>query len=121
MTNKKVYVIDDEIDILDAINIILSEAGFEVTTSTSFTSVNQILKVNPDIILLDLLLIGTNGKDVCSQIRRHWLGKLIPIILVSAHPENKLQAYVKQCHANGFLQKPFDIEVLVNTVKKHLA
>ncbi len=118
--SKTVYVIDDEKDILEAISIILKDGGYTVITDTQFITAKKILDHKPDIILLDLLLIGANGKEICTQIRSQRQGKHVPIILVSAHPETKLQEYSKECQATGYLQKPFDIDVLLYTVRKHV-
>jgi len=84
---KKIYIIDDVPDILEALSVILTDAGYEVTTAEQFEGVNQILDTKPDLILLDLLLIGTSGTSICENIKKTRAGKKIPILMISAHPQ----------------------------------
>ena len=116
---KKILIIDDETSILDTMKIILEAEGYEVVTYDSPPTLAQINHVKPDIIFLDLLLKGTNGKAVCLNLKGNEITKDIPVIMISAHTKPMLLEAANSCGAEGYLTKPFDIDVLYETVKKH--
>jgi len=117
---KKILFIDDEKDILEAVKIILESENFLVKTATDISSINDILQFDPDLLLLDVVLDGKSGKDICIALRGSKKGKDIPIIMLSAHPMTQLKTLFSESGATEFLQKPFDMHVLITTVKKYL-
>ena len=69
---KKILIIDDEIHILELLKLNLEIYGYEVfTTDTGNNVMSLIEKINPNIILLDLMLPGMNGIDICKKIRNN--------------------------------------------------
>ncbi len=116
---KKVLIIDDEESILDTLQIVLEAEGFGVVLHATPPTVKQIIKINPNIIFLDLILKGTNGKDICIKLKGNDKAKEIPVILLSANSEQMLKEAANACGADGFLTKPFDIAVLAAVVKKY--
>jgi DNA-binding response OmpR family regulator len=114
----KVLIIDDDIGILDAIKAILEYSGHQVEV---LDKPNEIVKQTydyfPDLILLDLLLSGKDGRQVAKQIKGNDKTKHIPIIMLSAHPS--ASAAAKEAGADGFLAKPFDMNELIALVEKH--
>ncbi len=116
---KKVLVIDDDPDILDAVQLILDSGGYssDVTTKGDETY-KKIDEYKPDLIILDVLLSGNDGRRICKNLKTHASTKKIPIIMISAHPSAKDS--VKQCGANSFVAKPFSIIDLLAEVKKHI-
>lgn len=118
-TRLKILVIDDEVSILDTMGIVLEVEGHEVLLHESPPTVEQIIDMNPDIIFLDLLLKGTNGKTVCNGLKANDKTKHIPIIMLSAYTKPLLVEAVQTCNADGYLTKPFDVDVLYATVKKY--
>jgi DNA-binding response OmpR family regulator len=116
MKAKKVLVVDDDNDILDVIQIILEDEGYEVATLDNGREVVDAVSNNtPDLILLDVMLCGIDGRDICRTLKADPLFSLIPIIMISA--SHDLQTFMSQkgC-ADGFISKPFDIDDLVATV-----
>lgn len=120
MMNKTIVFIDDEQDILDAVQIILESSGFRVVTFTHMKSVQDIADARPDLILLDILLVGQSGKDICQSIKKTPALHSVPIIMLSAHPLSTLKTVMKQAGADGYLQKPFELDSLVTTVKEYV-
>lgn len=119
--NKTVVFIDDEQDILEAVQIILESSGYRVVPFTHMKSVRDIVAAHPDLILLDILLVGQSGKEVCQSIKQTPELQSVPVIMLSAHPLSKLKTVMKQAGADGYLQKPFELDNLVKTVTEHLA
>lgn len=114
---KKIFVVDDERSILDALEFMLQEEGYEVRTSSKGTTLLQLNGDLPDIIVLDVLLSGEDGREIARKLKSQEKTKNIPIIMISAHPN--AERTVKECGADAFLPKPFDIDELLQTVESH--
>jgi CheY-like chemotaxis protein len=114
---KKVLVIDDDKNILEVVEFILTSYGFDVfTLSTGFHVPEIVLHYQPDLILLDILLPGKLGTQICKELKQ--VHSDIPIILFSAHTQHGKTSDI-YC-ADAFIQKPFDIKNFVDTVKVHV-
>lgn len=117
--NKRILVIDDDETILDVVKIVLQEAGFSVTTAVNSKAIVRITSQNkPDLILLDVLLSGEDGTEVCKVLKADKKTQGIPVIMLSAH--SNASKVSKACGADGFLAKPFDIDDLIKNVKQML-
>lgn len=114
--NKKVLVIDDEKDILEAVQIILESRGYDVITQSNFLNSGEVKAHKPDLILLDFLLVGKNGKEVCEALKNDQSTANIPIIILSAHPLSKLKTFINPSDVVGYIQKPFEMDVLIAAV-----
>ncbi len=116
--NKKhVLVVDDESRVLRFINISLSQAGYEVTTTTSGEEALQLVKSEkPDIVLLDLLMVPMSGFDVLNELR---VFSQVPVIIVTAR--NFTAEQVVEIRANDFVAKPFKPEELIKKLKELLS
>ncbi|HEV2582898.1 MAG TPA: response regulator [Ktedonobacteraceae bacterium] len=113
-----VWVIDDQQDILDVVQIVLDDAGYQTSTYLTGASLLQPMEHPPDLILLDILLSGEDGRVICRQLKSREQTRQIPVVLLSAH-FNAAKA-IEECGADDFLAKPFHLDELVNTVKKNL-
>jgi DNA-binding response OmpR family regulator len=119
--NKKILVVDDDQDILDAIRFVLEEEGYTVTTTDKGEYVENLHDKNgglPALILLDVLLSGKDGRLICKKLKSNKETKKIPIIMISAHPSAKKS--IKKVGANEFLAKPFQVDELLRMVKKYV-
>lgn len=117
--SKKILVIDDDPGILGALEAMLENAGYLVETNLSGNRLLNIKSDNaPDLILLDVLLSGTDGRALCKKLKNQKETQDIPIIMLSAALE--VQESVKQAQADDFLEKPFAMQVLIDKVKKYL-
>lgn len=117
----KILAVDDDSDIVEVIKIILEDEGYEVSTLTSGVDVlNVIASTRPDLILLDVMLGGMDGRDICRQIKANKLFMNIPVIMISAS-HNLENLLMQPGSPNDFISKPFDIDNLVKTIKAQLA
>lgn len=118
--SQRVFFLDDEADILDAVQVILESQGFTVKTATDISSIDEIVSFAPDLILLDILLRGKNSNDISKNLKKNKNTHNIPVIILSAHPSYRLKALAKEYDAAAYMQKPFDMDVLIALVKKHV-
>lgn len=116
---KKIVIIDDDQDILELIEYILTEKGFEVITSLSAKILEDLLEINPNLILLDDWLGDTLGHELCRNIKINPETKHIPVIIISA--ATGLAEISKECFADSYIEKPFDIEHLESKITILLA
>lgn len=115
----KVLIIDDDPDILEVLQLTLQMEGFETRTTPRGEEIfNEVNTFKPDVILLDILLSGSDGRILCKKLKSQIDTKKIPVILISAHP-NALNS-ITEAGANDFIPKPFDISDLLSRVEKHL-
>lgn len=118
--NKKVFVFDDNAEILELCTIILEDAGYDIrTSSTSNNIIDQVLSYIPDIIFMDNWLPDVGGIDATKELKGHETLKSIPVIYFSAN--NDVKALAAEAGADGYLSKPFDIQELEDIISKHLA
>lgn len=116
---KRILVVDDDNDILNLVEMVLSRNNFIVTGISRWEDIyDSIKKFNPDLILLDVMLIGADGREICRQIKTASETKHIPVILFSAHAE--VANSLEESLAEGFIAKPFEINSLVQTLRSNL-
>jgi DNA-binding response OmpR family regulator len=114
---KKVLLIEDDEAISDALSLALQMEGYQVQTILKAKkSLEGVKKFKPDLIILDLLLSGVDGRDVVQDIRKDKESTEIPIILTSAHPT--AEDVAKSIGVEDFIAKPFDIDELFKKVKR---
>lgn len=112
---KKMLIIDDDTDILEALEALMNMEGFEVKISTKADAINRITVTNqPDLIILDVMLSGKDGRLLCQWLKKQEMTKNIPVLMISAHPT--VRSSTLKAGANDFLAKPFEIDDLVNRV-----
>jgi CheY-like chemotaxis protein len=116
---KRILVVDDSPAILDVMVVTLEAEGYEVSTSLTGACFRQMDRNPPDLILLDVLLSGEDGGEICQSLKSDELTRHIPVILISAHIGLRVTA--EGCGADGFLVKPFHLIDLRNIVHKFLA
>ncbi len=118
---KKILVIEDDESILSAMKFALEYAGYDVVISDKGDYIDNLKsdkKTFPNLIVLDVLLSGKDGRIICQELKSSKLTKHIPVIMMSAHPG--AEKSVEQIKADAFLAKPFDIEELLKLIKKHI-
>ncbi|RNL50669.1 response regulator [Pedobacter jejuensis] len=116
---KKVFVFDDNRDILDLCTFIFEDAGYDVKTSESANEIEeQVAAYMPDIIFMDNWLPDLGGIQATRAIKNNPDLKHIPVIYFSAN--NDISSLAEQAGADSYLSKPFDIAAIEAMVKKHL-
>ena len=113
----KVLVIDDEPEMLILIKSMLSLAGFEVhTCDNGRMAWDEIVKVKPDVLLLDLMLPGIDGYSLQMKISQNPAMKDMPIVILTALEASRT-LFQKSPQVVGFMVKPFKTEELLTTVQ----
>src|SRR5215207_268683 len=115
---KKVLVADDDPAILDAIEMMLALEGYEVDTTVNGETIYKMEKEYPDVLLLDIWMSGQDGRELCKYLKKNPHTSHIPIIMISASRDVERSA--KEAGAEDFLAKPFDMDELLEKVKKHV-
>lgn len=117
ISSKKVLVIDDNPGILFAMRQALILKGYDVQTSETFIGVGAIEKSAPDLIYLDISLVGQDGREVARELKKYKGTKKIPIIVITAYPNAGELA--KEAGADDYISKPFEIEHLWKMTAKY--
>jgi len=115
MQLKKILVVDDEKKIVDIVKAYLEKEGFQVLAAYDGTSVIDIVKnKTPDLIILDLMLPGISGWDVCREVRKT---SDVPIIMLTAREEAADKIVGLELGADDYVTKPFNPNELVSRVR----
>jgi len=119
---KRILVIDDDADIALVLASMVEDAGYQVTTIDRGDYLEQIDQFDagalPDLILLDMLLSGQDGRQIARRLKGQATTRRIPIVMLSAHPDAQREAL--DAGADAFLAKPFDLDALLATIAAYL-
>jgi DNA-binding response OmpR family regulator len=115
---KKILVVDDDEGITEVIQLVLESEGHHVITSIDGNFLALTEQQMLDLILLDVLLPGKSGQEICQRLKSDPDTAHIPVIMLSAHTDTGDLA--RKSGADDFLEKPFDVEHLIAMVEKHL-
>ena len=115
-----VLVIDDNEEILSTLTIILKKKSYKVSVQNRMDDWQEtIARINPDLILLDKSLGWIDGCDLCKGLKADDQLSHIPVIMFSAY--NKRREECLSSGANDFLEKPFHMQNLLQTIDQRLA
>ncbi|HEV56338.1 MAG TPA: response regulator [Phycisphaerales bacterium] len=118
MSGKTILVVEDEEDVLELLRYNLDKNGFAVETATSGEeAMDKARRMHPDLILLDIMLPGLDGLDVCKVLKRHADTERIPIVMVTAKGDEADIVAGLEVGADDYITKPFSPRVLVARVK----
>ena len=116
---EKILIIEDEEDLVKGLKINLVDEGYEVDYALNGKEgLGKALKDKPDLILLDIMLPGMNGLEVCKELRRNKMD--IPILMLTARGEEIDKVIGLEMGADDYISKPFSIRELLARVKAHL-
>jgi two-component system phosphate regulon response regulator PhoB len=111
---KKVLIIENDQDIRHIVEFILQEQGFETLSIPEPDDLLEIIPFAPDVILLDEFINAKAGHRLCHSIKQVGVLKHIPVIILST--ANDIELIAKECEANDYIRKPFDVEDMVAKV-----
>lgn len=121
MAKKHIFVVEDEEDILDLIRHHLVKEGYQVSVASNGAgAVKAIMRKPPDMILLDLMLPGMNGLDICRLLKRDSKTAEIPILMVTAKDEEADVVAGLELGADDYVVKPFRMKELMARVRAAL-
>lgn len=117
---KKIMVIDDEGDLLRMVRIRLEANGYEVVTLESGEGVLEKVKAEkPDLVLLDIVMSGKSGYDVCRELKADQTTAGIPVIVFTAHypGEEDFKKRAADIGADDYILKPFEAQALLAKIE----
>lgn len=118
MANEKILVVDDEEHILELISFNLTNNGYKVIKANNGIDVVRLaIEEKPKLILLDLMIPGKDGYDVCREVRSNSEIRNIPIIMLTAKSEELDKILGLELGADDYITKPFSVRELLARVK----
>ncbi|MBE9010634.1 response regulator [Pseudanabaenaceae cyanobacterium LEGE 13415] len=119
LNNHRVLVVDDIADNLVLLQTILESEGYIVETALSGrAALDKLEEVEPDLVLLDIMMPGLNGYEVTRQVRENERFASVPIVLLTAHDEFFQRPY-REVGANDLIRKPIDFDELLDKVANY--
>ena len=114
-----ILLVDDDKDICIMVEAILKFAGHKVQSCSTPDQLPALLdSTHPRLLLMDMLLSGTDGRDVCRQLKAQPELHNIKIMMMSAHPDADKSC--REAGADDFIAKPFDMDYFIARVNKQL-
>jgi DNA-binding response OmpR family regulator len=115
MSAVKVLVVDDEPKIVDLVKLYLERDGYQVLTAPDgHAALAAIRDQHPDLVVLDLMLPGVSGLDICRSVRAH---SSVPIIMLTARAEEADKLIGLEIGADDYVSKPFSPRELIGRVR----
>lgn len=115
---QNVIIVEDEEDIQELIQYNLAKNGFNTTVySSGEEALSNILAKNPDLVLLDLMLPGIDGLEVCKRLKKSDDTKELPIIMLTARGEEEDIVKGFEYGADDYVTKPFSPKILISRIK----
>lgn len=115
---KRILLAEDDPDIRLILKMVLQDAGYEVETLPAGHAIVEKRDHWPDLFILDKALPTIDGLALCKFLKLKEDTRNIPIIVISSY--HKLRSKAREVGADGFLEKPFDLKVLLDEVDKYL-
>ena len=116
---EKILIIEDQEDLVKGLILNLADEGYEVDYALDGKEgLAKALKEKPDLILLDIMLPGMNGLEICKELRQNKLD--IPIVMLTAKGDEIDKVIGLEIGADDYISKPFSIRELLARVKAHL-
>jgi DNA-binding response OmpR family regulator len=121
LNEKKVMIVDDEPNIIIALEFLLQRAGFTVTKADSGIKALELLETEqPDLLILDVMMPGLTGFEVAARLRNQSRFEHLNIVFLTAKGTERDKAAGYATGADYYIVKPFDNDLLVSTVKEIL-
>jgi len=111
MNNQKILIIDDDVDLLQLVGMLFKKAGAQTFTARDgLEGISKLFTHHPDLIILDVMMPGTEGFEVCARIRQV---SDTPLIMLTALNNEQEMLRGLEAGADDFLSKPFNTEILL--------
>ena len=118
MVKKRILIVEDDRDISELVRYNLEREGYDVSALfEGGDAFDHALKRRPDLIILDLMLPGTDGMEICRSLKNEERTKNIPVIMLTAKGEESDVVVGLQMGADDYITKPFSPKVLTARVK----
>lgn len=121
MNRSKICIIEDEKDIVRLLSYNLEKEGYEVISHDSGdNALGVVLRHQPDLVLLDLMIPVFDGFEVCKQLKNNAVTSKIPVIMLTAKTEDTSIVAGLELGADDYITKPFSIAVLIAKIRRTL-
>ncbi len=117
MRKEKILIIDDDPDILDVLNLTLSETFTVISANNGKEGLEQVKTKNPDIIITDYNMPVMNGPEFCKNLRKDILLRHLPVIMLTGKGDTKDMVLGIESGADDYLIKPFEPESLLARIR----
>lgn len=115
---KRVLLIEDEPNIIEAISFILSRDGWTVETHANGHDAVDVVHSNlPDVLILDVMLPGKSGYDILKELREQHGQAELPVLMLTARGQSKDRDLAEKAGVNRFMTKPFSNMEMLNAVR----
>ena len=115
---KRILIADDDPGIRDIFKIILTKAGYDIEVKEDANEIFENKFNIPDLFLVDKLLSGIDGLDICHYLKSNEQTSHIPVIMVSASPDIGIAA--TNAGADDFVEKPFELSYLLKVIERNI-
>jgi DNA-binding response OmpR family regulator len=116
---KKLLIVDDSKELLDAMKIFLEKKNYLVKGISNYKDIFKVAKeFQPDLLILDVFLSGADGRELCRKLREHNETKFLCIMMFSASPE-ALSSH-DEYGADGSIEKPFTLDSMIEKIESVL-
>lgn len=118
---KKILLVDDEPDIIEILQFMLESQGYECITATDGEEgLKKAREINPDIIILDVMMPKINGYKICRLLKFDNKYKDIPILMLTARSQDEDKLIGEETGADEYITKPFEVDEVIETIKKYI-
>ncbi|APX10693.1 response regulator transcription factor [Tateyamaria omphalii] len=115
---KHVLLVEDEINIIEAMQFLLSREGWDVDThSDGATAVDKVRAMKPDLVVLDYMLPGKNGIDILTELRADPEFARLPILMLTARGQGRDRELAEKAGVSRFMTKPFSNTEVMTAVR----
>ncbi|MBR5304242.1 MAG: response regulator [Candidatus Gastranaerophilales bacterium] len=119
---KKILIVDDERDIVETLSFMLKAKGFDcICAYDGEEGLNLAKTVNPDMVILDVMMPKINGYKICRLLKFDNKYKNIPIMMVTARSQDEDKIIGEETGADEYITKPFEFSEVLEKINKHLA
>lgn len=116
--SKRILLVEDEANILEAISFILSRDGWDVQGhGKGETAIDEVDRVDPDLLVLDVMLPGRSGFEILKDLRAAPRTRGLPVLMLTAKGQSRDRDQAMALGADAFLTKPFSNDELLDAVR----
>ena len=118
---KKILIVDDEADIIEILQFVLEANGYEIITAMDGEEGLKLAREShPDLIILDVMMPKINGYKICRLLKYDNKYKDIPVLMITARSQEEDKVIGEETGADEYITKPFNVDSVLEKVKKYL-
>lgn len=122
MNKKKILIVEDEESLLKLESILLTSKGYHVEgVADGRAALEAVKNLEPDLVLLDIMLPEIDGFEVCRRIKEDPSTKHIPVIMLTAKKSREDMARGEQVGADWYITKPFKSAMVIETIQRFIS